>query len=191
MNSSKKILVTGGAGYIGSHTVVELVNAGYKPVVVDNFSGSDRTLTDGIEKITGKPVEIFEGDCCDKVFLRQVFESTGPIHSVLHFAAYKSVGESVEKPLAYYQNNVGSLVALLEVMQEYKVRDFIFSSSCTVYGQPDQIPVNESAPLKERNRLMERLNKFAKEFWRTPIPLGSGSFLCVILIPSVPIQRRC
>ena len=148
MNSSKKILVTGGAGYIGSHTVVELINAGYEPVIVDNFSGSDRTLTAGIEKITGKKVELFEGDCCDKAFLTNVFKSGGPISSVLHFAAYKSVGESVEKPLDYYQNNVGSLVTLLQVMQEFKVRDLIFSSSCTVYGQPDHIPVNESAPFK-------------------------------------------
>lgn len=148
MNSSKKILVTGGAGYIGSHTVVELINAGYEPVIVDDFSGSDRTLTEGIEKITGKRVKLFEGDCCDKVFMTEVFKSGGPVSSVLHFAAYKSVGESVEKPLEYYENNVGSLVTLLQVMHEFDVRDFIFSSSCTVYGQPDQIPVNESAPFK-------------------------------------------
>jgi UDP-glucose 4-epimerase len=148
MNSTKKILVTGGAGYIGSHTVVELINAGYEAVVVDNFSRSDRTLAEGIEKITGQPVKLFEGDCCDKTFLTHVFKSAGPISSVLHFAAYKSVGESVEKPLDYYRNNVGSLVTLLEVMEEFKVRDLIFSSSCTVYGQPDQIPVNEKAPFK-------------------------------------------
>jgi len=148
MDSTKKILVTGGAGYIGSHTVVELINAGYEPVIVDNFSRSDKTLTEGIEKITGQRVKLFEGDCCDKTFLAQVFKSAGPISSVLHFAAYKSVGESVEKPLDYYRNNLGSLVTLLEVMQEYKVHDLIFSSSCTVYGQPDQIPVNESAPFK-------------------------------------------
>lgn len=148
MESTNKILVTGGAGYIGSHTVVELINAGYEPVIVDNFSGSDRTLTSGIEKITGKPVKLFEGDCCDRNFLSRVFQDAGPIASVLHFAAYKSVGESVEKPLEYYQNNVGSLVTLLQVMRDNNVRDFIFSSSCTVYGQPDQIPVNESAPFK-------------------------------------------
>lgn len=148
MKDSKKILVTGGAGYIGSHTVVELVNAGYETIIIDNFSRSDRTLPEGIEKITGQQVKLFEGDCCDKSFLEHVFKSAGPISAVLHFAAYKSVGESVEKPLSYYQNNVGSLVALLEVMQENHVRDFIFSSSCTVYGQPDHIPVNESAPFK-------------------------------------------
>lgn len=148
MKSSKNILVTGGAGYIGSHTVVELINAGYEPVIVDNFSGSDKTLTEGIKEITGRQVKLFEGDCCDKAFITHVFRSAGPISSVLHFAAYKSVGESVEKPLEYYRNNVGSLVTLLQVMNEFNVRDFIFSSSCTVYGQPDLIPVNENAPFK-------------------------------------------
>ncbi len=148
MDFSKKILVTGGAGYIGAHTVVELIASGYDPVIVDNLSKSDRTLLEGIEKITKKKVTFIEGDCCDKQFLNQLFESTKGISAVLHFAAFKSVGESVQKPLDYYQNNVGSLVALLQAMQESGVRDLIFSSSCTVYGQPDEIPVNESAPFK-------------------------------------------
>lgn len=147
-NSSKKILVTGGAGYIGAHTAVELIKSGYETVIVDSLAKSDRSLLEGVEKVTGQPVIFFKGDCCDKSFLNHVFQVAGPISSVLHFAAYKSVGESVEKPLEYYQNNLGSLVALLEVMQENHVRDLIFSSSCTVYGQPDQIPVNESAPFK-------------------------------------------
>ena len=146
---SKKILVTGGAGYIGAHTVVELINAGYEPVIVDNLSRSDRTLLDGIEKITGKKAAFYQGDCCDKKFLTGVFGSAGPIASVLHFAAYKSVGESEEKPLLYYQNNLNSLTTLLEVMLENNVADFIFSSSCTVYGQPDHVPVNEDAPFKK------------------------------------------
>ena len=103
---SKKILVTGGAGYIGAHTVVELINSGYEPVIVDNLSRSDRTLLDGIEKITGIKVPFYEGDCGDKKFMAKVFESAGPFSSVLHFAAYKSVGESEAKPLMYYQNNV-------------------------------------------------------------------------------------
>jgi UDP-glucose 4-epimerase len=148
MNSQKKILLTGGSGYIGAHTVVELISAGYDPVVIDNFSKSDRTLLDGITAITGKPVQFVEGDCCDKDFLTKLFKQEGPFTCVLHFAAFKSVGESVEKPLDYYRNNVGSMVTLLEVMQQNGVKDLIFSSSCTVYGQPDHIPVNESAPFK-------------------------------------------
>jgi UDP-glucose 4-epimerase len=145
---SKKVLVTGGAGYIGAHTVVELTNAGYDVVIIDNLSRSDRTLLDGIEKITTKKNNFWEGDCCDKKFVEKVFESEGPFSSVLHFAAYKSVGESVEKPLLYYQNNINSLIIMIEVMKTHDVTDFIFSSSCTVYGQPDKIPVNEFSPFK-------------------------------------------
>lgn len=144
----KKVLVTGGAGYIGSHTVVELVQAGYEPIVIDNFSASDRTLLKGIEKITGKPLNFHEGDCRDKDFLTRLFNTQGPIQSVMHFAAYKSVGESVQKPLEYHENNIMSLIVLLEVMRDVGVKDFIFSSSCTVYGQPDVIPVDENAPFK-------------------------------------------
>ncbi|MCU0356074.1 MAG: UDP-glucose 4-epimerase GalE [Cyclobacteriaceae bacterium] len=148
MTPSKKILVTGGAGYIGAHTVVELIAAGYEPVIVDNLSASDRTLLKGMERITGRKPNFHEGDCRDKSFLRDVFQTEGPIQCVMHFAAFKSVGESVQKPLLYHQNNIDSLLVLLDVMQEFKMTDFIFSSSCTVYGQPDVIPVNESAPFK-------------------------------------------
>lgn len=144
----KKILVTGGAGYIGSHTTVELIQAGYDPIVIDNFIYSDGSLITGIEKITGKKVNFHKGDCRDKQFLTDLFKTQGPIDGVIHFAALKSVGESVQKPLLYHQNNIESLLTLLEVMKLFNVRDFIFSSSCTVYGQPDQIPVNESAPFK-------------------------------------------
>lgn len=144
----KKILVTGGAGYIGAHTVVELISAGYDPVIIDNFSRSDRTLLEGMERITGLKPNFHEGDCADEGFLLEIFRSEGPFTCVLHFAAYKSVGESVQKPLIYYQNNLGSLVTLLKAMEENEVKDMIFSSSCTVYGQPDTIPVDESAPFK-------------------------------------------
>lgn len=144
----KNVLVTGGAGYIGAHTVVELFNAGFQPVIVDDLSKSDTTLLDGIQTIIGEKPIFEKGTCTDKRFLVDVFKTHGPFRCVLHFAAYKSVGESVQQPLMYYDNNVGSLVKLLEVMQETGHRDLIFSSSCTVYGQPDQIPVNEGAPFK-------------------------------------------
>lgn len=146
--NTKKILVTGGAGYIGAHTVVELMQAGYEPVIVDDLSKSDRTLLEGIEKITNKKPIFYQGDCCDRQFLQHVFRAEKNFECVMHFAAYKSVGESVAKPLEYYRNNLSSLIILLEVMQEFGVKNFIFSSSCTVYGQPDQIPVNETAPFK-------------------------------------------
>lgn len=147
--SEKKVLVTGAAGYIGAHTVVELFNSGYSPVLVDNFAKSDRTLLDGIAKIINRQLPFFEGDCNDANFLKTVFEAEGPFDCVLHFAAFKSVGESVADPLLYYRNNLGSLVALLEVMKKFGSSNLIFSSSCTVYGQPDSIPVTEDAPFKK------------------------------------------
>lgn len=144
----KRILVTGGAGYIGSHTTVELIQAGYEPVVIDNFSCSDGSLLAGVEKITGKKINFHKGDSRDKGFLTNLFKTQGPIDGVIHFAALKSVGESVQQPLRYHQNNIESLLTLLEVMKQSGVKDFIFSSSCTVYGQPDHIPVNERSPFK-------------------------------------------
>jgi UDP-glucose 4-epimerase len=144
----RKILVTGGAGYIGAHTVVELIQAGYDAVIVDNFARSDRTLLEGMEKILQQKPVFYQGDCADASFLRKVFEAEENISSVMHFAAYKSVGESVAEPAMYYSNNLNSLVTLLNVMNEFDARDLIFSSSCTVYGEPDHIPVNEDAPMK-------------------------------------------
>ena len=147
--SKKKVLVTGGAGYIGAHTVVELYNAGFEPVIIDNLSRSNTSLLSGVKVITGQKPFFLQGDCNNKEFLSSAFAAHGPFDAVLHFAAFKSVGESVQQPLIYYDNNVGSLVKLLEVMQETGNKNLIFSSSCTVYGQPDQIPVNENAPFKK------------------------------------------
>lgn len=142
------ILVTGGAGYIGSHTVVELINAGLQPVIIDDFSASNDSLLKGVKEITGKAPLLLQGSCNDEKFLARVFDAYPGISKVIHFAAFKSVGESVSNPLKYYHNNVGGLVALLQVMKQRNVRDIIFSSSCTVYGEPDVIPVDETAPMK-------------------------------------------
>lgn len=143
-----KILVTGGTGYIGSHTVVELINSGYEVVIVDNLSNSNIDVLGGIEKITGvRPV--FENvDCADYVRMDRMFEKYPEIDAIIHFAASKAVGESVEKPLMYYRNNLVSLINLLQLMPIHKVKNFVFSSSCTVYGQPDILPVTEEAPIK-------------------------------------------
>ncbi len=149
MSSRKKILVTGGAGYIGAHTVVQLFENNYLPVVVDDFSGSDKTLLHGVEKITGNPVLFYEGNCCDRAFIDDVFRQEANIEGIIHFAAYKSVGESVARPISYYRNNLDSLLTLLEAMGDHQIKNLIFSSSCTVYGQPDHIPVDETEPFKK------------------------------------------
>lgn len=144
----KRVLLTGAAGYIGAHTAVELVRQGYEVVLVDNFSKSDRTLLNGIKSIIGRELPFFEGDCRDGAFLKKIFEAHH-IDSVIHFAAYKSVKESVLKPLMYYENNLVSMTTLLETMSAHGVHEIIFSSSCTVYGEPDVIPVDEHAPFKK------------------------------------------
>lgn len=143
-----KILVTGGTGYIGSHTVVELQQAGFDVVIIDNLSNSNREVLDGIEKITGIRPEFVEGDCTDIDTLKSLFESHPGIKGIINFAASKAVGESVEKPLLYYRNNLMTLVNLLDLMPKYGVEGIVFSSSCTVYGEPDVNPIDESAPIK-------------------------------------------
>ena len=134
----KKILVTGGAGFIGSHTVVELQNAGYEPVIVDNLYNASIDVIDNIGKITGKKPAFEKVDCCDKDAMKVVFRKYGDIQAIIHFAAYKAVGESTEKPREYYRNNLVSLLNLLDLMPEFGVKGIVFSSSCTVYGQPEQ-----------------------------------------------------
>ncbi len=146
-----RILVTGGAGYIGSHTVVELMQQGYEVLIVDNLSNSNIDVLDGIEQIVGRRPEFLNVDCCDYVQMDSVFIQHPDIVGVIHFAASKAVGESVQEPLKYYRNNILSLVTLLSLMNEHKVPNIVFSSSCTVYGQPDKehLPVDETAPLKK------------------------------------------
>lgn len=145
------ILVTGGAGYIGSHTVVELYAAGYNVVIVDNLCNSRVDMIDGIEKICHVRPDFECVDCCDAKALRGVFERHPDICAVIHFAAFKAVGESCRNPLKYYENNIMSLVTVLQMMKEFGVNNIVFSSSCTVYGQPTMIPVGEDAPVVPAN----------------------------------------
>lgn len=145
------ILVTGGTGFIGSHTTVELQQAGYDVVIVDNLSNSNAGVLKGIEKITGIAPAFVKADCCDKEAMDGVFRKYPGISGIIHFAASKAVGESVQKPLLYYRNNITSLINLLELMPEHGVKGIIFSSSCTVYGQPteENLPVTEESPIQK------------------------------------------
>ncbi|MDE6309138.1 MAG: UDP-glucose 4-epimerase GalE, partial [Muribaculaceae bacterium] len=144
-----RILVTGGTGYIGSHTVVQLQQAGYPVVIIDNLSNSNLKVLDGIESITGKRPDFVEGDCADPQVVAELFKAYPDIKGIINFAASKAVGESIEKPLLYYRNNLNILINLLEAMPEHGVKGFVFSSSCTVYGEPDQNPVTEESPIKK------------------------------------------
>lgn len=145
------ILVTGGTGFIGSHTVVELQQAGYNVVIIDNLSNSKADVVDGIEKITGIRPAFENVDCCDMKSMENVFNKYNSIKGIIHFAASKAVGESVQKPLLYYRNNILSLINILELMSQHGVKGIIFSSSCTVYGQPspENLPVTENAPIRK------------------------------------------
>ncbi|MFD1631581.1 UDP-glucose 4-epimerase GalE [Pseudopedobacter beijingensis] len=145
---SKRILVAGGTGFIGSHTVVELHNAGYVPVIVDDLSNSSIKILDQLERIIGYKPEFYQLDLCDIEKTEQFLDQNSAIEGIIHFAAFKAVGESVKKPLAYYRNNFYSLINLLNYYQDKPI-NFVFSSSCTVYGQPDVLPVTESAPVKK------------------------------------------
>ena len=140
-----KVLVTGGCGYIGSHTVVELLNEGYDVVIIDNLVNSKREAIDKIAEITGKQVKFYEEDCCDKDALRKIFNENPDIEAVLHFAGLKAVGESVALPIRYYENNLGSTLSLLDVMKENNCKKIVFSSSATVYGDPEELPITEQA----------------------------------------------
>jgi UDP-glucose 4-epimerase len=145
----KDILVTGGAGYIGSHTVVELYNSGYRPIIVDDLSNTSLNNISGIEKIIGDKISFYKLDCTNEAKMNELFKKETNIEGVIHFAAFKSVEESVREPKKYYDNNIGSLEVLLKIMKKYTVSNIIFSSSCTVYGSPDILPVSELAAFKK------------------------------------------
>lgn len=144
----KKILVTGGCGYIGAHTIVDLLEHGFQVISVDNNSRSSARILEGVEKITGQKVKNYKVDLCNYDDTFAIFQENEDIEGIIHFAAYKAVGESVGQPLLYFENNLVSLVNLLKCVQEFKIPNFVFSSSCTVYGNPDEIPVTEKTPQK-------------------------------------------
>ena len=167
------ILVTGGTGFIGSHTTVELQNAGYEVVIVDNLSNSQADVVDGIEKITGIRPAFEKVDLRDLAATEAVFQKYPSISGIIHFAASKAVGESVEKPLMYYRNNIISLVNLLELMPKYDVKGIIFSSSCTVYGQPDVLPVTEESPIKKAESPYGNTKQINEEIIQDTVRSGS------------------
>ena len=145
--AKETVLISGGAGYIGSHTAVELIGAGYDVVIVDNLSNSDMDAVEGVRRITGVEVPFEKADCCDRDAFRKVFEKYD-FDSVIHFAASKAVGESVGKPLEYYRNNLVSFMNVIDLMREFGRHNIVFSSSCTVYGEADKLPVTEQTPRK-------------------------------------------
>ena len=170
---NKRVLVAGGAGYIGSHTTVELMAAGYEVIVVDNFSNSDASSLDGIERITGVRPTFIEADCCDKSAMRKVFEAYD-FDSVIHFAAFKAVGESVVEPMKYYRNNIISLVNILELMKEYGRRNVVFSSSATVYGDADTLPVTEQTPRKPATSPYGNTKQMSEDILRDMVRATEG-----------------
>ena len=163
---SRRILITGATGYIGSHTIVELLNAGYEVIGVDNFSNSNKNVLKGIEKISGKSIDFMEVDCANMEAFSKVFENYPDIEGVIHFAASKAVGESVAKPLIYFNNNLKSLLNLIGLMMERgKAANIVFSSSCTVYGQPsrENLPISEDAPLQPATSPYGRTKQMAED----------------------------
>jgi UDP-glucose 4-epimerase len=170
----QKVIVTGGAGFIGSHTVVELAEKGFEPVIIDNFANSDPKVIDRINDILGRKITHYQADCLDKKAMEDIFEKEGHIQGVIHFAAYKAVGESVREPLKYYENNIQSLVVLLETMNRFGVRDIVFSSSCTVYGQPDTLPVTEESPVKPATSPYGFTKQVCEQILQDQLASGAG-----------------
>lgn len=162
-DSKGKILVTGGTGFIGSHAVVELAEAGYTPVILDNFVNSSEEVLFRLQDILQTKITCYQVNCTDEKALEEVFAAEKDIAGVIHFAAYKAVGESVREPLKYYHNNVGSLIALLRVMERQGVDKLVFSSSCTVYGIPEKLPVTEETPVQKANSPYGNTKKIGEE----------------------------
>ncbi len=168
-----KVLVTGGTGFIGSHTVVELHNAGHEAIIVDDLSNSDISMLERLREIIGIEPKFYQKDLRDQESIKEIFKEND-IEAVIHFAASKAVGESVEKPLLYYRNNLLSTINLLELMIDHKVKSFIFSSSCTVYGEPDQLPVTEDSPVKPANSPYGNTKQIGEEVIRETVEVNEG-----------------
>ena len=176
----ERILVTGGTGYIGSHTVVELQNSGYEVIIIDNLSNSNADVVDNIEKVSGIRPAFEKLDCLDFAGLDAIFTKYKGIKAIIHFAASKAVGESVEKPLLYYRNNLVSLINLLELMPKHGVEGIVFSSSCTVYGQPDELPVTEKAPIKKAESPYGNTKAMCEDIMRDFAKVESGMNLLAL-----------
>jgi UDP-glucose 4-epimerase len=169
-----KVLITGGTGYIGSHTVVELLENGYEPVIIDNLSNSSIEVLERIQEITGTRPAFENFNLCDLAKLREFCIKHTGITAIIHFAALKAVGESVEKPLEYYNNNLVSHINLLQVMREFSIPYLVFSSSCTVYGQPDHLPVTEDSPVKPASSPYGNTKQISEEIMRDTIAANTG-----------------
>lgn len=178
--SKPRILVTGGTGYIGSHTTVELQAAGYKVVIIDNLSNSNKEVLDGIERISGIRPDFVEADCTDLDALKDLFAKYPDIRGIINFAASKAVGESMEKPILYYRNNLNTLMNLLDLMGPNDVKGIVFSSSCTVYGEPDVNPVTEQSPIKKATSPYGNTKQISEEIITDVINAGAP-FKSVIL----------
>jgi len=178
---TNKIIVTGGMGYIGSHTVVELINAGYQPVIFDNLSNSDRNVLSGIKAITDQDVPFTEVDLSDVATTKAAFNAHKDAVGIIHFAALKAVGESVNQPLRYYKNNLLALINVMEEMKKLGMQNFIFSSSCTVYGQPDSLPVTEKFPIKPALSPYGNTKQIGEEIIREEAAAEEGKFNTIAL----------
>ncbi len=181
MKEQKTVLVTGGCGYIGSHTAIDLLNKGYRVVSIDNLSNSREDALARVEKITGKRVKNYRVDLRDLSALRSVFERESDCCGLIHFAALKSVGESVREPLLYYENNIGGLVNLLRCVREFGVKNIVFSSSCSVYGNAEQLPVTEETPLQEAESPYARTKQMGEDICRDFVRACPDAHRCVLL----------
>ena len=175
----KKILVTGGTGYIGSHSLVDLIEKGFEVISIDNCSRSFETSLDGVKQITGKSVKNYKIDLCDLEAVKAVFEEHKDITGIIHFAAYKSVPESIEKPLMYFRNNIESLTNILQCTEDYNIDYFVFSSSCSVYGEPQSLPVTEDTPVQEAQCAYARTKQMGEQMLQDIAQASKTKFIAL------------